>query len=571
MVVAAAAGGSLAAVGSAVAGRWAVARALLAGAAVLGAVAVGLLGVALWRVDTTLIEVATTTSRATAAPLRLAALWGGPAGSLLCFAALTAVVAAVGARRLRAFGLVAVAAPVAALLAVATLARPFRSATLAPLDGMGLVPVLRRTSMLVHPPVVYAGLALTLLAAAIGVADLAGHADEAQRRLGRRTALVAWSLLAVGMVLGSRWAHREVGWGGVWAWDPVEDAALLPWLALTGGIHRRSPGWWAGAGLLAFAGTWATRSGRLVSVHAFSGQGAVGTGLGLALVAFTVGVCVVAATGSARLRPWGLRPPSPVGLLVGAATAWVGIGTAWAAIGGADRTVAAGFYTALVGPLAVAALAVLARGAPRPQLTAAALAGAGVAAALAVAGWRSPGILAVAVVAPAAVVGSVRRPGGIGALLGHLGLVLLMAGAVATTAGRAGTARLAVGDQRRVAGLDVRLVALEEVAGPDRRGVAARLEVGGRRLAPALVEVEQLGPRADVATASSPSREVQAALVSTDGQGTAVVSLSTTPGASWVWGGGLLLAAGGLVEAAKRRRPRPVELEAWGANTAAEP
>ena len=178
---------------------------------------------------------------------------------------------------------------------------------------------------------------------------------------------MAWSLLAVGMVgmvLGSRWAHREVGWGGVWAWDPVEDAALLPWLALTGGIHRRSPGWWAGAGLLAFAGTWATRSGRLVSVHAFSGQGAVGTGLGLALVAFTVGVGVVAATGCLQNRPWRPRPPSPVGLLVGAAAAWVGIGTAWAAIGGADRTVASGFYTALVGPLAVAALAALARGAP---------------------------------------------------------------------------------------------------------------------------------------------------------------------------------------------------------------
>ena len=190
-VVAVASAGAVAAVGAAVAGRLVAARALLVSAAGLGALAVGLLGVALWRVDTTLIEVATTTSRATAAPLRLAALWGGPAGSLLCFAALTAVVAAVGARRLRAFGLVAVAAPVAALLAVAALARPFRSATLAPLDGTGLVPVLRRTSMLVHPPVVYTGLALTLLVAAIGVVDLAGHADEAQRRLGRHTALVA--------------------------------------------------------------------------------------------------------------------------------------------------------------------------------------------------------------------------------------------------------------------------------------------------------------------------------------------------------------------------------------------
>ena len=125
--------------------------------------------------------------------------------------------------------------------------------------------------------------------------------------------------------------------------------------------------------------------------------------------------------------------------------------------------------------------------------------------------------------------------------------------------GRPGRAELIeVGVARTPASHDLgaRLVALEEVAGPDRHGVAARLELGGRRLAPALVEVEQLGPRADVATASSPSREVQAALVSTDGEGTAVVSISTTPGAWWVWGGGLLLAAGGLVEAATRRGRR---------------
>jgi cytochrome c biogenesis factor len=94
--------------------------------------------------------------------------------------------------------------------------------------------------------------------------------------------------------------------------------------------------------------------------------------------------------------------------------------------------------------------------------------------------------------------------------------------------------------------------------------VAARLEVGGRDMAPALVEVEQRGPRADVATASSILREVQAALVSTDGQGSAVISVSTTPGAAWVWGGGLLLAVGGLIEAVARRprrAPVPADTE----------
>lgn len=549
---------ALAAVGAAAAGRQQVARTLLAAAAAASACSLLVLGVALWRVDTTLVEVATTTSRATPAPLRLAGLWGGPVGSLLCFATLTAIVAAVAARRLVAAGIVAATAPVAALAAMAAVAQPFRRAALAPLDGAGLVPVLRRTSMLVHPPVIYVALALILVPAAVGVADLAGRGDDDQRRMGRQVALVAWSLLAVGMVLGSRWAHREVGWGGVWAWDPVEDAALLPWLALTAGLHARSPrGWWVGAGLLAWAGTWATRSGRLESVHAFSGQGAVGVGLGLALMAFAAAVVGVALRG--RWHPAGRAAhsaPGPVALLGMAAAGWVGAGTAWALVGGGDRTVATGFYTALMVPLAVAALALFARRMPATQAAAAASFGVAGAAGLVLSGTRSPAVLAVALVAPAAVTGAVARATSRGATVAHLGLVLLVAGAVVTTTGQAGTARLAIGDQRRVAGIDVRLTGLEDVAGADRRGVAARLEAGGRRLAPALVQVEQRGPRADVATSSTWRREVQTALVSTDGAGTAVISVSTTPGALWVWAGGLLLAGGGLAEASVRRRRR---------------
>lgn len=558
LLVVLAAATALVAVGAAASGHQRAARMSLAAAAAFSACALLALGVALWRVDTTLVEVATTTSRATPTPLRLAGLWGGPVGSLLCFATLTAIVAAASARRLVAAGLVAVAAPVAALLVMAVAAQPFRRVALAPLDGTGLVPVLRRTSMLVHPPVIYVALALILVPAAVGVADLAGRADDDQRRMGRQVALVAWSLLAVGMVLGSRWAHREVGWGGVWAWDPVEDAALLPWLALTAGLHAGSPrGWWVGAGLLAWAGTWATRSGRLESVHAFSGQGAVGVGLGLALVAFAaavVGVTLRGRRGGAGRAA--LRAPGPVALLGLASAGWVGAGTAWALVGGGDRTVAAGFYTALMVPLAIAALALFARGLPAAQAAAAAFFGAAGAAGLMLSGPRSPAVLAVALVAPAAVSGALARSSSRAATAAHLGLVLLVAGAVVTTSGQAGTARLAIGDERRVAGIDVRLTGLEDVAGADRRGVAARLEVGGRRLAPALVEVERLGPRADVATSSTWRREVQAALVSTDGAGTAVISVSTTPGAVWVWAGGLLLAGGGLAEASSRRRRR---------------
>jgi cytochrome c-type biogenesis protein CcmF len=566
MLIVGAAGAAVVALVAVGTRRLGLARWFLGAAAGLAGSALLLLAVAMWRVDTSLVEVATTTSRATAGPLRLAGLWGGPAGSLLCFTAVVAAVAAVAGRRLPAAGMAALAAPVAVLLTLVAVAGPFRLAALAPLDGTGLVPVLRRTSMLVHPPVIYAGLALVLVPAAVAVADLAGRASDDHRRLGRQVALVAWSLLAVGMVLGSRWAHREVGWGGVWAWDPVEDAALLPWLALTAGLHVRSPrAWWVGAGLLAWAGTWATRSGRLESVHAFSGQGAVGAGLGLALVGFVAAVVVTALR--CRRRSSGGGPawpmPAPVPMLVVGAVVWVGAGTAWALLGGGDRTVAASFYVALVAPLAIAALALLGRGLPPVELAAAAAAGALGAAGLAITGNGSIAVLAVALVAPAAVTGAIARSSSLGATLAHLGLVLLVAGAVVSAAGQEGTARLAVGDERRVAGLDVRLAGLEGVAHRDRKGVQARLEVGGRRLAPALVEVEQLGPRADVATSSTWRREVQAVLVSTDGGGSAVVSVSTTPGAMWVWAGGLLLAAGGLTEAlSRRRRTRPSDAAA---------
>jgi len=257
-------------------------------------------------------------------------------------------------------------APTAALLGAAALARPFRTATQAPLDGRGLVPVPRRTSMLVHPPLIYTGLALTLLAAAIGVADLAGQSDETQRRLGRRG---AGGVVAAGGGHGGHGARlplgppggglgRGVGLGPVGGRRPPapagpdrRDPPALP--GVVGG--SRAPGLCGALGHpvgAAGVGSRLQRSGRrghrprpgACGLHRRCGRGG-GDGLPPepALAPAPAFARRTARRGRSRLG--GHRH---------------GLG----GIGGGDRTVAASFYTALVGPLAVAALAALARGAP---------------------------------------------------------------------------------------------------------------------------------------------------------------------------------------------------------------
>ena len=225
-------------------------------------------------------------------PLRytLAALWGGQAGSLLFWLFLLTIYSAVAvllnrrASRDLTVWVVPVLATVMLFFAfmLVAVSSPFAT-QVAPDDGRGLNPSLQNPYMLVHPIFLYLGyVGLTIpFAFAIG-SLLARRQDERWIVATRRATLVAWTALGVGQLIGAKWAYEEVGWGGFYAWDPVENAALMPWLAATAFLHsvmvQEKRGmlrlWNVLLVILAFSlsifGTFLTRSGILSSVHSFT-------------------------------------------------------------------------------------------------------------------------------------------------------------------------------------------------------------------------------------------------------------------------------------------------------------
>jgi cytochrome c-type biogenesis protein CcmF len=269
-------------------------NALLA-AFVAAAVASAVLVVALVRRDFSFIYVADHTSRDLPLSYTLSAFWGGQEGSLLLWLlVLTGYAAAAVAWGRRAGReLVAWTVPVLGGVCVffafllVGVASPFATQP-APADGAGLNPSLQNPYMLAHPPLLYLGyVGLTVPWAFAMGALLARQTDERWIVATRRWTLAAWAFLGVGQLLGAHWAYEEVGWGGYYAWDPVENAALMPWLAATAFLHsvmiQEKRGmlrvWNMMLVILAFGlslfGTFLTRSGIVSSIHSFT-QGSIG-------------------------------------------------------------------------------------------------------------------------------------------------------------------------------------------------------------------------------------------------------------------------------------------------------
>ncbi len=187
----------------------------------------------------------------------------------------------------------------------------------APLEGAGMVPSLQNPYMLAHPPMLYlgyVGLAVPF-AFAMG-ALLSGQTDERWIVATRRWTLAAWLFLGVGQLLGSHWAYTEIGWGGYYAWDPVENAALMPWLVATAFLHsvmiqekRGMLKVWnmvlvALAFNLSLFGTFLTRSGIISSIHAFS-QSSIGSwfmGFLIFMIVFSVTPPSCGGTAGAAVR-----------------------------------------------------------------------------------------------------------------------------------------------------------------------------------------------------------------------------------------------------------------------------
>ena len=117
-------------------------------------------------------------------------------------------------------------------------ASPFDALAVAPSGGVGLNPLLRHPSMMIHPPMLYSGYTLFAVPFAFAVGALIVRRVDAEWIAAtRRFALAAWLFLGIGILLGARWSYAELGWGGYWAWDPVENASLLPWLTGTAFLH----------------------------------------------------------------------------------------------------------------------------------------------------------------------------------------------------------------------------------------------------------------------------------------------------------------------------------------------
>ena len=283
-----------------VAGSWAlVARrrrlAVSAQNALVAAFASALVGsivlvVALVRHDFSLVYVARLTSEQLPLGYTLSAFWGGQEGSLLLWLLVLTGYSAlvVATSRRRRSELLPWVVPPLALVAVffafmlVAISSPFDT-QLAPANGAGLNPSLQNPYMVAHPPLLYLGYVGLTVPWAFGMgALLARRADEAWIIATRRWTLVAWTALGVGQLLGAKWAYEEIGWGGYFAWDPVENAALMPWLAATAFLHsvmiQEKRGmlkvWNLLLVILAFGlslfGTFLTRSGILDSIHSFT-------------------------------------------------------------------------------------------------------------------------------------------------------------------------------------------------------------------------------------------------------------------------------------------------------------
>ena len=260
------------------------------GLAVLTSAAFAVLEVAFLRSDFHFDVVATHSSTTTPTFYRAAAAWSSQEGSLLLWVWLlslwSSLVLFLVRRRLRDVAPYATAvllgfgAFFTALLVFAV--TPFHTVAQAPPEGSGLNPLLRHPSMMIHPPMLYSGYTLWAVPFAFAIGALVVRRVDADWiRATRRFALAAWFFLGIGILLGARWSYAELGWGGYWAWDPVENASLLPWLTGTAFLHsvmvqekRGMLKVWnvsliLATGTLAVLGTFLVRSGILDSIHAF--------------------------------------------------------------------------------------------------------------------------------------------------------------------------------------------------------------------------------------------------------------------------------------------------------------
>jgi cytochrome c-type biogenesis protein CcmF len=601
---------------------------LLLGGALLSAAAMER---ALLTHDFSLAYVAANNSRATPLLYTVTGMWSALAGSILLWGLILAgYVSAVvwRFRRQATDPLVAWATLVTYLVAafffglMAGPADPFRTVA-GPVPANGLGPnVLLQDNPLVafHPPLLYLGFVGFTVPFAFAVASLVtGRTGEGWQLATRRWTLFAWGFLTVGIVLGAWWSYQVLGWGGFWAWDPVENASFLPWLCATAYLHsvlvqeRRGllRVWNLSLVIATFSltilGTFLTRSGVIESVHAFSNSDIGPLLLGFFGVVLAGGVGLVAWRGDRLRSPGGIDAPiSREGafllnnLLFVAFAFVVLLGTVfpllYEAFAGQQVTVGAPYFDTMTLPIGLALLLLMAAGPVLPwrkadastlgsRLVVPAWAATVVVVGCVAGGIRGLGVLAAFGLGAFAAAANVRqlvlssraaRRGGApawrgitgranGGMVVHVGVVIIaVALAAATSFGHRGEVTLARGTSATVDGHRVTFVSLAHVRTPARSATEAVVLVDGR--GPFSPAVSQFGAGTQaVGTPAIDSGLRDDVYLTIDSVpqgpgGSLRIGVTVQPLVSWLWvGGGVLVIGAALAALPGRRRRRPTE------------
>jgi cytochrome c-type biogenesis protein CcmF len=549
--------------------------------------------------------------------LLVAAFYGGQEGSLLYWTLLLTGVGAVSLAAASRQGVQLTAYATAILAAVSGfflvvlvfVASPFDVLPITPADGLGLNPVLRDGGMLIHPPFLLAGFSSFAVPFAFAMASLlAGRQDAGWIAATRRVALLAWGLQGVGLTLGMWWAYHVLGWGGYFGWDPVENVALMPWLATTAYIHsaqvqeRRGQlkAWNFGLVILAFLlsvfGTFIVRSGVLPSVHTFALSP-----IGPWFFGF-LAVAIVVSGGVLAWRAPQLRSDQPLeslvsregafllqNLLLVALTAAILWGTVLPLLSGMlgdQLVVGAPYYERVAPPLFLALLALLAAGPLLPWrragrtwlralrlpaaaalLTLALLLGLGArsaaalltmpllaaAAATSLLEYVRGGRFATRLAGPwplAAARLAARNRRRYGAYLAHLGIVVVAAGIAGSHLWQQErTVSLQPGQSVSVAGHQLTYTGLVRRDLGDHSELVARLQMGTESLEPARALYASLGGQSltRVAIRSTPLDDVYVVLAGTGPGDAATLQVFVNPLVTWIWAGAALLILGVLL------------------------
>jgi cytochrome c-type biogenesis protein CcmF len=547
---------------------------------------------------------------------RFAAVWGGHEGSLLLWVLMLsgwAAAVSVASRQLPEV-MVARVLAVLGLVGIGLLAfvlftsNPFERLIPAAAEGRDLNPLLQDPGLVFHPPMLYMGYVGFSVAFAFAIAALiSGRLDAAWARWSRPWTTAAWIFLTLGIALGSWWAYYELGWGGWWFWDPVENASFMPWLVGTALIHSLAvtekrgafKNWTVLLAIAAFSlsllGTFLVRSGVLTSVHAFASDPRRGVFI-LALLAIVVG-------SSLTLFAWRAPKVNAGGnfglvsretmllinnVLLVVAAGSVLLGTLYPllidALGMGKLSVGPPYFNAVFVPVMVPLLVLLAVGpmahwkhadlkaiALRLKVGVVLAVVAGITFPLLMGAWTPltamSSLLAVWIVASGVlqIVERLKtgRPAASfwGMQFAHFGIAVFVLG-VSMVGGyqEEKDVRMEPGDTVQVGGYSFRLLGIKDVPGPNYRAAVATVEVSkdGRVLKNLYPEKRNYFssqmPMTEAAIDAGFTRDVYVSLGEPlDNSGAWSVRVYFKPFVDWIWGGCLLMGMGGFVAMLDRR------------------